>query len=112
LTRSLRTRKFPIWSVILITQLATMILIGLWHGVTLNFVIWGIWQGLGLFVHNRWSDATRARVGEWASTPLRQNLLNASGIFITFNFVAISLVWFVLPTPSLALQYFGRLFGM
>ncbi|RJP49336.1 MAG: MBOAT family protein [Anaerolineaceae bacterium] len=112
LTRSLRTRKFPIWSVIFITQLATMILIGLWHGVTVNFVIWGIWQGLGLFIHNRWSDATRARVGEWASTTLRQNMLNVLGILLTFHFVALSWVWFVLPAPALAVQFFARLIGM
>jgi D-alanyl-lipoteichoic acid acyltransferase DltB (MBOAT superfamily) len=112
LTRSLRMRKFPIWSVILITQLATMILIGLWHGVTLNFVIWGLWQGLGLFVHNRWSDATRARVGEWASTPLRQNVLNVLGVVVTFHFVALSWVWFALPVPALSIQFFARLVGM
>ncbi len=112
LTRSLRTRKFPIWSVILITQLATMILIGLWHGVTLNFVLWGLWHGLGLFVHNRWSDATRARVGEWASTPFRQNVLNVLGVLLTFHFVALGWIWFVLPAPALAVQFFARLIGM
>jgi alginate O-acetyltransferase complex protein AlgI len=112
LTRSLRTRKFPIWSVILITQLTTMTLIGLWHGVTVNFVIWGLWHGLGLFIHNRWSDATRARVADWASTPLRQNALNALGLLLTFNYVALGWVWFVLPTPALAVQFFARLFGM
>jgi D-alanyl-lipoteichoic acid acyltransferase DltB (MBOAT superfamily) len=112
LTRWLRTRKFPIWSVILITQFLTMTLIGAWHGLTVNFLLWGLWHGLGLFVHNRWSDATRARVGEWAITPLRQNILNISGIFLTFHYAALGWVWFVLPTPALAIQIFGRLFGM
>lgn len=112
LTRTLRTRQFPIWSVILITQFLTMTLIGLWHGVTVSFVIWGLWHGLGLFVHNRWSDATRARVSEWTSTPLQQNILNALGMFLTFNYVALGWVWFVLPTPALAIQFFARLFGI
>jgi D-alanyl-lipoteichoic acid acyltransferase DltB (MBOAT superfamily) len=112
LTRSLRTRKFPVWSVILITQLATMILIGLWHGVTANFVIWGLWQGLGLFLHNRWLDAFRGRMADWANTPARQNALNISGVFTTFNFVALGWVWFVLPTPARAVQFFARLFGI
>lgn len=110
LTRSLRTRSFPIWSVIFITQLSTMVLIGAWHGLTANYLLWGLWHGFGLFLHNRWSDATRARVGEWAITPLRQNLLNASGIFLTFHYVALGWVWFVLPTPALAVQFFARLF--
>ena len=112
LTRALRTRQFPIWSVILITQFLTMTLIGLWHGVTVNFVIWGAWHGLGLFVHNRWLDATRARVAEWATTPLRQNALHALGLFLTFNYVALGWVWFILPTPALAVQFFAHLFGM
>lgn len=112
LTRALRARQFPILSVILLTQLTTMTLIGLWHGVTLNFVIWGFWHGLGLFVHNRWQDAFRVRVAEWASTSLRRNALNALGIFLTFHYVALGMVWFVLPTPSLAVHYFTRLFGV
>jgi alginate O-acetyltransferase complex protein AlgI len=112
LTRALRSRQFPIWSVILITQLTTMTLIGLWHGVTVNFVIWGLWHGLGLFVHNRWQDAFRARVAEWTTTPIRQNALNALGVFLTFHYVALSWVWFVLPTPALSLQFFARLFGI
>ena len=54
LTRSLRGRKehpLPQWLIILITQLTTMLLIGLWHGISVNFVIWGLWHGVGLFFH-------------------------------------------------------------
>ena len=43
LTRALRSsRKLPVGAVILIGQLATMVLIGLWHGVTWNFALWGL----------------------------------------------------------------------
>ena len=40
LTRALRSaqKPAPVWMVILVTQLTTMVLIGLWHGITLNFV--------------------------------------------------------------------------
>jgi alginate O-acetyltransferase complex protein AlgI len=112
LTRSLRTRQVPVWLVIFITQFLTMGLIGAWHGLTANFILWGLWHGLGLFVHNRWLNATRARVGEWANTALRQNILNALGIFLTFHWAALGWVWFVLPTPALSLQFFARLFGI
>lgn len=112
LTRTLRSRHFPVWSVILFTQFSTMVLIGAWHGLTANFILWGLWHGLGLFFHNRWLDSVRARTADWATTPLRTNFLNASGIFITFNFVALGWVWFVLPTPALAIQFLGRLFGV
>ncbi len=62
-TRYLRssTKPLPLPLIIFIGQMGTMLLIGLWHGVTLNFAIWGAWHGLGLFFHNRWSDALRSR---------------------------------------------------
>jgi alginate O-acetyltransferase complex protein AlgI len=33
---------------IALTQIATMLLIGFWHGVTWNFALWGLWHGVGL----------------------------------------------------------------
>ncbi len=61
-TRLLRSgkRRLPIPVIILLTQILTMVLIGLWHGATPNFVVWGAWHGLGLFIHNRWSELTRS----------------------------------------------------
>jgi D-alanyl-lipoteichoic acid acyltransferase DltB (MBOAT superfamily) len=110
LTRALRGTSLPVWSIILLTQIVTMVLIGLWHGITLNFIIWGLWHGLGLFVHNRWQDALRVRVSEWASTYLSQKIINFSGVVLTFHFVALGWVWFVLPTPSMALDFLTLLF--
>mgnify|MGYP000223628064 CR=1 FL=1 len=52
LTRALRSSKKPLpgWFILLFTQLTTMVLIGMWHGITWSFIIWGLWQGVGLFV--------------------------------------------------------------
>ena len=55
----MRPRKPSPTLIVLAAQLATMVVIGLWHGVTVNFVIWGLWHGLALFVHKQWSDRTR-----------------------------------------------------
>ena len=49
-------KNVPAAFIIFFTQLSTMVLIGLWHGISWNFVIWGFWNGLGLFIHNRWSE--------------------------------------------------------
>ena len=111
-TRFLRGTSLPVWSIILIAQLLTMTLIGLWHGVTLNFVLWGLWHGLGLFLHNRWQNVLRVWVGDWATTPLRQRVINWSGIFFTFNVVALGWTWFVLPTPQTTLIFFSLLFHL
>jgi D-alanyl-lipoteichoic acid acyltransferase DltB (MBOAT superfamily) len=111
-TRALRSGKkaLPIPVIILITQLATMVLIGLWHGVTLNFVIWGLWHGLGLFVHNRWSEMTRSRMATVSSR--LQTALNLGGVFLTFNFIALGWVFFALPEPTISVHFLRVLFGL
>jgi D-alanyl-lipoteichoic acid acyltransferase DltB (MBOAT superfamily) len=114
LTRKLRRgRKLSIPAIILITQLTTMLVIGLWHGITPNFIIWGLWHGLGLFVQNRWSSFAAPRVAKLAEAkPWLGKAYNASGVLLSFAFVSLGWVWFALPTPSLALQTFGKLFGI
>jgi D-alanyl-lipoteichoic acid acyltransferase DltB (MBOAT superfamily) len=111
-TRAMRAAKkpVPIPVIILLTQLATMVLIGLWHGVNLNYVLWGIWQGMGLFIHNRWSEWTKVR---FATLPLGwQRVLNTGGMVLTFHFLALSWVLFALPEPGLSFRYFVVLFGL
>jgi alginate O-acetyltransferase complex protein AlgI len=109
-TRALRSGKQPmsIPLIIFLTQIATMILIGLWHGVTWNFVLWGAWHGLGLFFHNRWSGWTKGRF--LALSTGWQKALNAGGVLLTFQFVAIGWVFFALPSPSVSWQFLQVLF--
>lgn len=112
LTRALRSaqKPLPIAAIIFITQFSTMLLIGLWHGMTWNFVLWGGWHGLGLFLHNRWAEWTRVR---WATlSPRWQKALHLGGIMLTFHFVAIGWVFFVLPDPSTSWHVLLKLFGI
>lgn len=112
LTRALRTRRqIPVGAIIFFGQLSTMVLIGLWHGMTWNFAIWGAWHGLGLFFHNRWGEFVRSRSTGQEVPNLRARLLDFGGVLVTFNFVALGWVWFSLPSPELALQVFGVLLG-
>jgi alginate O-acetyltransferase complex protein AlgI len=97
--------------VILLAQVTTMLLIGLWHGVTLGFAAWGLWHAVGLFGHNRWSEFTRNRMPAWTASRLGANVLNAAGVALTFNYVALGWLFFGLSTPSLAWQAILRLFG-
>ena len=113
-TRWLRSWNTP-WPapvMIALTQIATMLLIGFWHGVTWNFALWGLWHGVGLFIHNRWSDMAKVRAGEWATTPFRKFFLNMSGVVITFNFVALGWIFLALSSTSTSMQVFLKLFGM
>lgn len=113
LTRALRTspRQIPITWIIFVGQVSTMLLIGLWHGITWNFAIWGIWHGLGMFIHNRWSELIRSRTTGLEEKPRLKRGLQISGIILTFNFVALGWVWFALSTPALSWQVILQLFG-
>jgi D-alanyl-lipoteichoic acid acyltransferase DltB (MBOAT superfamily) len=100
-------KSMPMWAMLLIGQLATMLIIGLWHGVTLNFVIWGLWHGLGLFLQNRWSDFAKTRFN--AADPRLKSAMQFGGVLLTFHFVALGWVFFALSNPSLSWMVFGKL---
>jgi len=114
LTRFLRSRgkPLPVYLVILTTQLVTMVLIGLWHGITINFILWGAWHGIGLFIHNRWSNRINPRLQDWATTATRQRLLAISSGFLTFNYVTLGWTFFTLNNPQLTWQVLQRLVGV
>jgi D-alanyl-lipoteichoic acid acyltransferase DltB (MBOAT superfamily) len=113
LTRGLRSSSAHLspWIVILIGQFSTMLLIGLWHGLTWNFFLWGAWHGLGLFVHNRWLDWTRLHLNTHTARPPWAWLTNLGSWALTFNFVSLGWVWFVMPDPQTAGQVMLKLFG-
>ncbi|MDR3573409.1 MAG: MBOAT family O-acyltransferase [Anaerolineaceae bacterium] len=114
LTRALRSAKKPLSQplMILITQVSTFVLIGLWHGITLNFVFWGLWHGLGLFAQNRWSDWIKPRAAVLEGRPLLKRTATVLGTLLTFHYVALGWVWFALPSPQLSWQVLERLFGL
>jgi D-alanyl-lipoteichoic acid acyltransferase DltB (MBOAT superfamily) len=112
-TRGLRssTLHLPVWLIILVAQAGTMLLIGLWHGVTWNFAFWGLWHAIGLFVHNRWSDWMRTRLAGIEVWDQMRRLASFAGWLLTFQYVTLGWVWFALPDPNLALIFFRKLMG-
>ncbi|MEJ2598736.1 MAG: MBOAT family O-acyltransferase [Anaerolineales bacterium] len=114
LTRALRSRpqKLPVWTIIFTGQMGTMLLIGLWHGVSWNFIAWGAWHGAGLFVHNRWSDWSRSRLVPPDGRPRLRALFGLGGGLLTFHYVVLGWVWFALPQINLSLHIFYKLFGL
>ena len=115
LTRRLRMKKnppLPQWLIILCAQFVTMGLIGLWHGVTPNYLIWGLWNGFGLFIHQLYADRTKNRLSMLQEKqPLLFSLYSGFSILLTFVFVSLGWIWFVLPQPADALRFLSILFG-
>lgn len=105
-------KNIPPWVMILVGQLATMLLIGLWHGVTFNFILWGAWHGIGLFLQNRWSEFVRVRFPNLRQIARLQSALQFGGVLLTFHFVALGWVFFALSEPSLSQRVFMRLFNL
>lgn len=98
--------------IIFIAQVSSMVLIGLWHGVALNFVLWGAWHGLGLWLHR----ALTERTGGWdafvAARPALARLAGVLSVLATFHFVALGWVFFALGDPALIVRALRGLFGL
>jgi len=69
--------------------LVVMIFIGLWHGLTLNFLLWGILQGLGLVFNHFLEDFNIFNFKKWK---------NFSTIL---TFIFISLTWIFFGTKNI-----------
>jgi alginate O-acetyltransferase complex protein AlgI len=112
-TRSLRrTGKLSPAAILFSTQLATMILIGFWHGVTWNFIAWGAWHGLGLYFQNRWSDWFRSKKERILLNSHQRIASEGINIFLTFHFITLGWVGFVSSDMQQALAFFGKLVGI
>ena len=108
LARSLRRQVawLPANGAALISHLATLLVIGLWHGFAWTFVVWGLWHGVGLFGVKVWGDFTRAH--HLKST----RAISLFNWFITFNFVMLGWVFFSARDVPTALKIIGRLCGV
>jgi D-alanyl-lipoteichoic acid acyltransferase DltB (MBOAT superfamily) len=84
---ALWVKPFRSWLTTNINLLITMLLGGLWHGASWQFVIWGGLNGLGIIVHKLWRKVSPY-----------EKLNNVLGvvikIFITFNFITFTRIWF------------------
>jgi len=73
-----------------INLMITMLLGGLWHGASWNFVLWGALHGIALVVHKLWMGLTGARVGR----PHRNVLVQLLCVLVTFHFACLCWIFF------------------
>ena len=93
-------------AVILITQMATMMLIGLWHGVTWNFVPGASGTGWGCSSTTAGRSGSAPGLAGSAAPGSLQRTDRASTLF-TFIYVSLGWVWFALPDVRLSWRVLG-----
>jgi alginate O-acetyltransferase complex protein AlgI len=87
---------------------ATMITIGLWHGITWNFLIWGLVARRGAVRPQQWSDRTRPWYRALAEKPAQKRAWTLVGWFVTFHFVVPGLGLVFAADVETAVAVFGR----
>jgi alginate O-acetyltransferase complex protein AlgI len=87
-------------------------LCGLWHGLALNFLIWGLMHGVWVFAHKAYSDTGRQKFPAWL-TWSRQNLAGQTlAVLLTFHGVAFTWIWFNAPDVEAALGMMRKMVGV
>ncbi|MFN8257324.1 MAG: MBOAT family O-acyltransferase [Bacteroidales bacterium] len=81
---------YPASSKIMATDInlfLTMLIGGLWHGASWQFVIWGGLNGIGLIIYKQWQRISPFKGNH--SWPVR-----FYSILLTFNFITLTRIWF------------------
>ena len=86
--------------------LIAMTLCGLWHGATINFVLWGFIHGIALLVHKQFLRMKKI----WNGTNTDNCVLKIIDIICTFIFISLTWVLFRADSISQALLIYKRLF--
>lgn len=73
--------------------LITMVVGGLWHGASENFVIWGAMNGVALVIFNYWKKISPYEDKPWL-------IVHFWKIFLTFNFITFTRIWFRLDAEG------------
>jgi D-alanyl-lipoteichoic acid acyltransferase DltB (MBOAT superfamily) len=98
------SQGLPTWKIYR-NIMATLIIIGIWHGASWNFVIYGCLHGVAVSI-NRWQ---RKRTGRKAGMPFPNAFAWFWRFFLTFHFVVLARILFKAPDLSIASEYFSNL---
>ncbi|SLM65167.1 MULTISPECIES: MBOAT family O-acyltransferase [Dickeya] len=76
--------------------LIAMVLSGIWHGTSMNYMVWGAIHGAGLVAYNGWSKlGWLSRLPEKYQPAIRLPLLSgAIARLLTFHFVCLAWIFF------------------
>lgn len=95
--------KFRTFAVRDLNLLITMVVGGLWHGASQNFVIWGAMNGAALIIYKYWKRVS----------PYEENdkwFVRGWRIFFTLSFITFTRIWFRLPDADQPLLFLNKVF--
>ncbi|MCC6700163.1 MAG: MBOAT family protein [Fluviicola sp.] len=84
--------------------LITMIIGGLWHGPSENFVIWGAMNGAALVFYNYWKKISPYEKSSWL-------IVHFWKVLLTFNFITFTRIWFRLKEDGAPNHMLDRIFN-
>jgi D-alanyl-lipoteichoic acid acyltransferase DltB (MBOAT superfamily) len=87
-----------------INLMITMLLGGMWHGATLNFIIWGGLNGLGLVVYKFWRKISPYE-------KLKSMPVHFWKVFNTFAFITLTRIFFRAENMEQANQVISKITG-
>jgi alginate O-acetyltransferase complex protein AlgI len=98
LVRKMRSMDFLRQHPLVISNTAiiiTFFLCGAWHGESVNFILWGLYHGIGIAIVNVYQKWKRQVRNALALKYFASRLSYAVGVFLTFNFFAMGLLFLV-----------------
>jgi len=84
-----------------ISIISTFIVCGMWHGESLNFVVWGLYHGIGLSVLNIYQKQKRKIRNKFVRQYFLSKYSRWVGIILTFNFFVMGILIFLLDLTTL-----------
>ena len=85
-----------------------MALCGLWHGAAWNFVVWGLYHGLGMSLFRVYRKKGTALINIVEKLPALP--VKIVSVLITFHFVCFGWVFFATDLPT-AFQFLSLVFS-
>ena len=86
-----------------VNNMDTMLLGGLWHGASFNFITWGGLNGLGILVYKWWHrQSTPTRIATAVTLALALTLAKYSS-FLTPHSSLLNLLWFISVVAAVAI---------
>jgi len=86
--------------------LTSMLVLGLWHELSLRYILWAVFHGSGIVIWNVYRKYVKLDFDG-----LRKNIYDAIGVFVTLNFVIISFAWVKEESIASSIKVFMVLIG-